>query len=146
MTGAIGQHEYGIYPGRDGGEVLSVLHRLTVPSIVVLLTVLTHPTPSQKSLLEQIVPSANAVVTTSNGARDRLLAGYAVDSAKMSVIPHGAFGYTRAMAPRQGPPRLLTWAYWDRAKASSGPCAVWRYCRTSSRRPSTPWPAEPTPR
>jgi glycosyltransferase involved in cell wall biosynthesis len=106
---AVVQHEYGIYPGRDGGEVLSVLHRLTVPSIVVLHTVLTRPTPSQKSLLEQIVASADAVVTIGNAAHDRLLVGYTVDSAKVSVIPHGASGYTRAVEPRQGPPHLLTW-------------------------------------
>jgi glycosyltransferase involved in cell wall biosynthesis len=106
---AIVQHEYGIYPGRDGGEVLSVLHRLTVPSIVVLHTVLTHPTPSQKSLLEEIVASAGAVVTITNAAYDRLLIGYTVDSAKVSVIPHGASGYTGTVAPRPGPPHLLTW-------------------------------------
>ncbi|WP_250009791.1 glycosyltransferase [Actinoplanes sp. M2I2] len=106
---AVVQHEYGIYPGRDGGEVLSVLHRLSVPSIVVLHTVLTHPTPSQKSLLEQIVAAADAVVTITNAAYDRLLAGYTVDAAKVSVIPHGASGYGGVVAPRQGPPHLLTW-------------------------------------
>jgi polysaccharide biosynthesis protein PslF len=106
---AVVQHEYGIYPGRDGGEVLSVLHRLTVPSIVVLHTVLTHPTPSQKSLLEEIVASAGAVVTITNAAYDRLLVGYTVDSAKVSVIPHGASDYTGTVTPRPGPPHLLTW-------------------------------------
>lgn len=106
---AVVQHEYGIYPGRDGGEVLSVLHRLTVPSIVVLHTVLTSPTPGQKSLLEEIVASAGAVVTITNAAFDRLLAGYTVDSGKVSVIPHGASGHTGTLAPRPGPPHLLTW-------------------------------------
>jgi len=71
---AVVQHEYGIYPGRDGGEVLSVLHRLTVPSIVVLHTVLTHPSPAQKSLLERIAAAAGAVVTITAAAHDRLLA------------------------------------------------------------------------
>jgi glycosyltransferase involved in cell wall biosynthesis len=106
---AVVQHEYGIYPGRDGGEVLSVLRRLTVPSIVVLHTVLTRPTPRQKSLLEQIVAAAGAVVTITGAAHDRLLLGYAVDAAKISVIPHGTSGFGGEPARRYDRPHLLTW-------------------------------------
>ncbi|BCY09824.1 glycosyltransferase [Actinoplanes sp. L3-i22] len=106
---AVVQHEYGIYPGPDGADVLSVLRRLTVPSIAVLHTVLTHPTPRQKALLEQIVAAAGAVVTITRAARDRLLAGYAVDAAKVSVIPHGAAGYTGPPVRRDARPQLLTW-------------------------------------
>ncbi|HEY0531743.1 MAG TPA: glycosyltransferase [Actinoplanes sp.] len=106
---AVVQHEYGIYPGADGGEVLSVLRRLTVPSLVVLHTVLTHPTSRQKSLLEQIVAVAGAVVTITRAAHDRLLDGYAVDPAKVFVIPHGASGYAGPPARRHPQPHLLTW-------------------------------------
>ncbi|WP_127500400.1 glycosyltransferase [Actinoplanes solisilvae] len=106
---AVVQHEYGIYPGRDGEEVLSVLHRLAVPSVVVLHTVLTHPTPNQKSLLEGIVAAAGAVVTITRAAYDRLIAGYAVDAAKISVIPHGASGYAGARTAGRTQPHLLTW-------------------------------------
>jgi glycosyltransferase involved in cell wall biosynthesis len=106
---AVVQHEYGIYPGRDGGEVLSVLRRLTVPSIVVLHTVLAQPTPRQKSLLEQIVAAAGAVVTLTGTAHDRLLLGYAVDAAKVSVIPHGASDFTGEPSRRSDRPHLLTW-------------------------------------
>ncbi|WIM97322.1 glycosyltransferase [Actinoplanes oblitus] len=106
---AVVQHEYGIYPGRDGGEVLSVLRRLTVPSIVVLHTVPAAPTPRQKSLLEQIAAVAGAVVTLTRSARDRLLLGYAVDAAKVSVIPHGASDFAGEPARRNARPHLLTW-------------------------------------
>jgi hypothetical protein len=60
---AIVQHEYGIYSGPDGSDVLPLLRRLTVPSIVILHTVLSKPTSGQKRLLEQIVAAASAVVT-----------------------------------------------------------------------------------
>jgi len=106
---AVVQHEYGIYPGRDGGEVLSVLRRLTVPSLVVLHTVLSRPNPRQKSLLEQIVAAADAVVTISQAAYDRLALGYDVDTAKVSVIPHGASDYAGPPAHRLTQPHLLTW-------------------------------------
>src|SRR5512139_3539283 len=52
---AIVQHEYGIYGGEDGDEVLEVLVRLTVPSIVVLHTVLADPTKGQRRVLERVV-------------------------------------------------------------------------------------------
>ena len=106
---AVVQHEYGIYPGRDGEDVLPLLRRLTVPAIVVLHTVLSHPTPSQKSLLEQIVATASAVVTMTDTARDRLLIGYAVEAAKVSVIAHGAADHSGEPARRSDRPHLLTW-------------------------------------
>ncbi|TWJ29272.1 glycosyltransferase involved in cell wall biosynthesis [Micromonospora sagamiensis] len=106
---AVVQHEYGIYPGPEGWDVLPLLRRLTVPSIVVLHTVLSHPSARQKSLLEQIVAAAGAVVTMTDTARDRLLAGYTADPGKVSVIPHGVADQVGVPAPRRARPHLLTW-------------------------------------
>ncbi|GAA4513106.1 glycosyltransferase [Nonomuraea ferruginea] len=106
---AIVQHEYGIYPGPDGQDVLPLLRRLTVPSIVVLHTVLTRPTPRQKALLEEIGAAAGAIVTMTGTARDRLAAGYRVDTGKVFVIPHGAADHMRVPAQFRPRPHLLTW-------------------------------------
>ncbi|SIN31991.1 glycosyltransferase [Micromonospora cremea] len=106
---AIVQHEYGIYPGNDGEDVLPLLRRLTVPSIVVLHTVLRQPSARQKSLLEQIVATAGAVVTMTDTARDRLLVGYAVSPGKVTVIPHGAAEHVGVRVDRRARPHLLTW-------------------------------------
>jgi glycosyltransferase involved in cell wall biosynthesis len=106
---AIIQHEYGIYPGADGAELLRVLRRLNVPSIVVLHTVLSRPTPRQKSVLEQVVAVAGAAVTMTGAAHDRLLIGYDVDPAKVSVIPHGAPDHTAIPVVRTPRPHMLTW-------------------------------------
>jgi glycosyltransferase involved in cell wall biosynthesis len=108
---AVVQHEYGIYPGKDGEDVLPLLRRLTTPSIVVLHTVLSNPTVEQRSLLEQIVAAADAVVTMTDTAYDRLLLGYHVDARKVGVIPHGVTGHPAAApAPvRQPGSHLLTW-------------------------------------
>ena len=68
------QHEFGIYGGPDGDEVLEVLEQLTVPSIVVLHTVLVDPTPHQRDGAGAVVARApSAVVTMTTTARDRLL-------------------------------------------------------------------------
>lgn len=106
---AIIQHEYGIYPGTDGADVLRLMRRLAVPSIVVLHTVLSHPTPPQKFLLEQIVAVAGAAVTMTATAHDRLLGGYDVDPAKVWIIPHGATDHTATPVVRTPRPHLLTW-------------------------------------
>jgi glycosyltransferase involved in cell wall biosynthesis len=106
---AIVQHEYGIYPGSDGRDVLPLLRSLTVPSIVVLHTVLTGPTAGQKAVLEQVVAAAGAVVTMTGTARDRLLAGYAVDATKVNVIPHGAADHVGVATGARQRPHLLTW-------------------------------------
>ncbi|WP_103964561.1 glycosyltransferase [Nonomuraea solani] len=106
---AIVQHEYGIYPGLDGQDVLPLLRRLTVPSIVVLHTVLARPTPPQKALLEEIGDAADAIVTMTGTARDRLKTGYRVDAGKVFVIPHGAADHMRVPAQRRNRPHLLTW-------------------------------------
>jgi glycosyltransferase involved in cell wall biosynthesis len=108
---AIVQHEYGVYGGMDGDEIIGLLSAMTIPSIVVLHTVLSAPTAHQRSVLESIAASADAVVTMTATARDRLAAGYAVDMAKVSVIPHGAptFGPSRTPTFRSVEPTILTW-------------------------------------
>jgi polysaccharide biosynthesis protein PslF len=105
---AIIQHEYGIYPGADGADVLRLMRRLAVPSIAVLHTVPIRPTARQRSVLEQVVAQSGAAVAMTGAARDRLVADYAVDPAKVSVIPHGADAPAAPVV--RGPrPHLLTW-------------------------------------
>lgn len=107
---AIVQHEYGIYPGADGDAVLDVLGELTVPSIVVLHTVLDEPTDRQRAVLEQIAELATRIVVMTETARERLAAGYLVDLSRVSVIPHGAPHWESAEAhPAADHRTILTW-------------------------------------
>jgi glycosyltransferase involved in cell wall biosynthesis len=86
---AVVQHEYGIYGGDDGDDVLRVLEALTAPSIVVLHTVLEDPTPHQRRVLERVAAFASAVVVMSDRAGSLLESHYQVDMTTVSVIPHG---------------------------------------------------------
>ena len=103
------QHEYGIYPGADGDEVLPLLRALKVPTIVVLHTVLSTPSANQRKVLERIVAAADAVVTMTDTARQRLTTGYRVDAGKITVIPHGAGSHSSAPRETHDVPHLLTW-------------------------------------
>lgn len=102
------QHEYGIYGGTDGDDLLTVLRELRVPMIAVLHTVLARPSAGQRRVLEAVCAKAAATVTMSRAARDQLLEHYAVDAARSVVIPHGAVAASgRTSAPVPG--RILTW-------------------------------------
>ena len=87
---AMVQHEYGIYGGVDGEEIVDILRALRIPSIVVAHTVLTDPTPHQRWVLETIAAEADQVVVMSAAASERLSTGYDVDRRKVTVIPHGS--------------------------------------------------------
>src|SRR5579859_8123005 len=109
---AIVQHEYGVYGGADGSEILDLLDQVRVPCIVVLHTVLTDPTPHQRQVLESVIAKADAVVAMTMTARERLAAGYAVDMTKVSIIAHGAPAPQTTMAEptfRTGQFTVLTW-------------------------------------
>ena len=107
---AVVQHEYGIYGGPDGDEVLTVLGRLDVPTVVVLHTVLEHPTPRQKRVLEEVVGLATAVVVMSETARSNLQDNYGADTSSVSVIPHGVHAIdTIPPLPHPERPVVLTW-------------------------------------
>jgi len=110
---AIIQHEYGIFGGVDGDEVIDLLAALTVPSIVVLHTIPLHPTPNQKVVLERVCDIADRVVVMTATGFARLEMLYAVDQSKVAVIPHGAASPSLASLSAEAVgterPQLLTW-------------------------------------
>ncbi|MEO8693973.1 MAG: glycosyltransferase [Acidimicrobiales bacterium] len=111
---AIIQHEYGIYGGADGDEVIDLLKALDVPTIVVFHTVPLQPTAHQRSVLEAIGDIADRVVVMTESALTRLIASYSIDRNKVATIPHGASIPTcdhRSDAEHldSSRPQLLTW-------------------------------------
>lgn len=107
------QHEYGIFAGPDGIDVLDIVDGLTVPTIVVLHTVLQEPTPRQRHILLRLLASADMIVTMTATARRRLLSDYGADPDATVVIPHGAIDHRAVgVAPEPDPtdrPVVLTW-------------------------------------
>jgi glycosyltransferase involved in cell wall biosynthesis len=111
------QHEYGLYGGVDGEEMLDILRPLTVPVIVVAHTVLLDPTSHQKQVLEAICETASAVVVMAETARKRMCSRFDVDASKVTMIPHGATLASPEYHPdRSGRPVLLTWGLLGRGK------------------------------
>lgn len=114
---AIVQHEYGLYGGPDGDEVVGLLRGLTVPSIVVAHTVLQEPTAHQRAVLEAVADAASSVVVMTDAARLRLCVRFDVDPRKVTTIPHGAaVPAPRRHVPPPARPMLLSWGLIGRGK------------------------------
>lgn len=104
------QHEYGIYGGPDGDEVLDLLARVRKPTIIVLHTVLAEPTAHQREVLNVACGFADAVVVMTHRGQDVLASSYAIHSDKVHLIPHGVDPWVDAPpADTSDHPTVLTW-------------------------------------
>ena len=104
------QHEFGIFGGPDGADVLTLLSEIRCPLIVVLHTIPASPTPGQRRVLESLAAQATVVVAMTKVARQRLLDCYSVDASKTVVIPHGAHPNAPVNGHRSNGRRtILTW-------------------------------------
>ncbi len=105
------QHEFGIYGGPDGDEVVPFLAELAAPTVVVLHTVLSAPTAHQKQVLGEVTRLADVVVVMTGTARERLSSIYDVDMHKVRLIPHGAPAVPKSVSAtfRSVEPTILTW-------------------------------------
>ncbi len=107
---AVIQHEFGIYGGEDGEEVIKILDNLRIPSLTILHTVLAYPTWRQREVMTDICRKSTAIVTMSESARHLLLTQYFVDPKKIYTIPHGSPTFPIARSRNSdNPPMILTW-------------------------------------
>ena len=83
------QHEYGIFGGENGKYILDMVHRLRMPVITTLHTLLTHPSPGERDIMCEIVDQSARVVVMTERGRDILTQTYGVADAKIALIPHG---------------------------------------------------------
>lgn len=107
---ALIQHEYGLYGGPDGEDVLRVLQGLHVPTVAILHTVLSSPMPHQREVLNEVMRCVDVVVVMTDAAEKTLRDGFEVGTTPVRVIPHGATvvaNFRRQGIPRR--PTILTW-------------------------------------
>ena len=114
------QHEFGIYDGPDGEEVLAIVAEARPPVITVMHTVPAAPSARQRRILQTLLDVSDAAVVLSHAADRAIRRDYSVRPGSMRVIPHGApdLGRLRARAldAADGHPRLLTWGLLSRGK------------------------------
>lgn len=103
------QHEFGIFGGDDGSEILELLEDVHVPILVTLHTVPLKASRGQRRVLELLAKRAHLLVAMTKVARDRFISLYEVDPEKVVVIPHGATLLPVPSAPPVAPFTFLTW-------------------------------------
>ena len=83
------QHEFGIYGGDDGSNVLALLRALKMPIVTTLHTVLAKPSPGQRAVMEELVHVSDRFVVMSKLAVEMLCSIYSVPRERVAFIPHG---------------------------------------------------------
>ena len=83
------QHEFGIYGGPAGRDLLALLRDLRMPVVATLHTVLREPNPDQKLVFDELMALSEQVVVMTRLSQDILLETYGVAPEKINLIPHG---------------------------------------------------------
>ena len=83
------QHEFGIFGGDAGGNILATLSRLKMPVVTTLHTVLAAPTSAQRQVMNRLVQLSTRLVVMAERGRDLLATTYQVPADKIALIPHG---------------------------------------------------------
>jgi glycosyltransferase involved in cell wall biosynthesis len=83
------QHEYGIFGGTAGSHILALLHKLKMPLVTTLHTVLREPDSNQRAVLDEISHLSDRLIVMSGHAASLLRDVYGVPDEKIDVIPHG---------------------------------------------------------
>lgn len=83
------QHEFGIFGGRAGEYILTLIDRMTVPVAVAMHTVLANPDRDQRRVTLALVERCETIIVMADAARWMLIELYGADEDQVVVIPHG---------------------------------------------------------
>lgn len=104
------QHEFGIFGGPDGDEVIALVDGLTRPTAVTFHTVLDHPSEHQRWIVDHLCSRADRLIVMSGIGAARLTMRYGVDPARIETIPHGVdLRFAGPSLVEGSRPLVLTW-------------------------------------
>jgi glycosyltransferase involved in cell wall biosynthesis len=83
------QHEYGIFGGKAGSNVLALLREVRMPIVTTLHTILETPSPSQKLVMDELLYLSDRIVVMSTQGAALLKSVHGISGQKVDCIPHG---------------------------------------------------------
>jgi len=83
------QHEYGIFGGKAGNYLLTLLRKLRMPIVTTLHTVLGKPDSMQRRAMNEITRLSKRLVVMSAHGANLLHNVHGVPEDKIDIIPHG---------------------------------------------------------
>jgi glycosyltransferase involved in cell wall biosynthesis len=84
------QHEFGLYGGDAGSNILYLLENIKKPVITTLHTVLEHPDEDQLRVIQEINEYSSYFIVQSERSQGMLEKIYTIPKEKIKYIPHGA--------------------------------------------------------
>jgi len=101
------QHEFGIFGGAAGANLLTFVAGLRAPLVTTLHTVLENPNDDQRDVMDRLIAQSARVVVMSRKGREILTRVYGTPRGKIAVIPHGA--PDRPLQPTTAMKRQFGW-------------------------------------
>src|SRR5258705_783633 len=82
------QHEYGIFGGKAGSHVLTLLRELRMPIVTTLHTILAEPNPPQRAAMDEITRLSERLVGMCQHGACPLPSVHGVPQGKIDPVPH----------------------------------------------------------
>ena len=83
------QHEFGIFGGPSGRNVLTLLRNVRMPVVTTLHTILSDPSAEQRQVLQEVIKLSARIVTMAEKGVEFLRNIYGTPTDKIDLIPHG---------------------------------------------------------
>lgn len=83
------QHEFGIFGGKWGRNILTLLRNVNAPVVTTFHTVLEKPNSEQYDVLREVARLSNRLVVMSEHSKMDLINIYGIPEHKIDFIPHG---------------------------------------------------------
>lgn len=83
------QHEYGIFGGKAGAHLLTLLRDLRMPIVTTLHTILSEPNRSQRTVLDELARLSERLVVMSESGAELLRRVHGIADDRIDLIPHG---------------------------------------------------------
>lgn len=83
------QHEYGLFGGVWGENILMFYAATTQPVITTLHSVISNPDATLRRVTRKIADASSTVIVMANAAIEILVRDYGIAASKLRLIPHG---------------------------------------------------------